>query len=177
MSIWSDLKRLFGRDDGDELTYRSQSHIDLIADLDFDGRSIYYLPRWRLLELPAVWCAINFLSDTLSLVPLRVHRKMNGRWERDESDEARMVEAILNQHGTRRTSAFDERKGWIVDCLVDGRGYLWVAPSVVTGGPSDITPLDCNSLSIGNQTPQDVDSWTVQWMPNGQIGKSMERPK
>lgn len=48
------------------------------------------------LSVPAIWCAINFLSGTLAGLPLEVYRKSRNSEEKIQSPLAQMLNGAVN---------------------------------------------------------------------------------
>ena len=81
------------------------------------------MSRSRMLSIPAVWCAVDFLAGHLALMPLRVRPRSEPNAA--ESSDPK-VEALLNDASSNVLTAYRTRRAWVEDCLIEGRGLLYI---------------------------------------------------
>ena len=101
-------------------------------DLGKDGIPI--MTSAKMLEIPAVWAAVDFLSSTVARLPI---------YEYDEAGKRRKgseIEWLLNRRGAKNMTSYKVRRQWMQDALIEGRGCLW-AEKGVKGNPINIYPL------------------------------------
>ena len=70
------------------------------------------------LEVPAVWCAVNFIANTIASLPLHLYRKSKKGRETADNDP---LYGILHDAPNDELTSFDWRKGMMVNVLLRGR--------------------------------------------------------
>ena len=97
------------------------------------------MTRSRMLSIPAVWCAVDFLAGHLALMPLKVRPREEPNAA--ESSDPK-VEALLNEASSNCLTAYRTRRAWLEDCLIEGRGLLFIERgSGNDKGPKNLFPL------------------------------------
>lgn len=76
----------------------------------------------KALEVPAVWCAANFIPATLSALPVHHFKKTKDGPEKQSSADT----DILNEFSSDRMTAFDFRKWLWQRTMIEGRGLAWI---------------------------------------------------
>ncbi|MGO8211847.1 phage portal protein [Rhizobium ruizarguesonis] len=96
------------------------------------------------LEVPAVWCAVNFIANTIASLPLQVFQKSaDGR---DTADKDPLY-AILHDAPNDELTSFMWRKGMMVNVLLRGRGVSFIERNKA-GRVMNVWPLDTDKLTI-----------------------------
>lgn len=96
------------------------------------------------LEVPAIWCAVNFISGTLASLPLQVFRKSEkGR----ETADADPLYGILHDAPNDELTSFMWRKGMIISVLLRGRGVSFIERNKA-GRVMNIWPLDADKVTV-----------------------------
>jgi HK97 family phage portal protein len=96
------------------------------------------------LEVPAVWCAVNFIANTIASLPLQVFRKSENGRDTVESDP---LYGILHDAPNEELTSFAWRKGMMVNTLLRGRGVSFIERNKA-GRVMNIWPLDTDKLTI-----------------------------
>ena len=74
------------------------------------------------LGVPAIWCAVNFLSGTIAGLPLKVYRKA-----KDGREEVPgLLSSILHDAVNPETTSFQWRKNRFDGVFTTGRGYTYI---------------------------------------------------
>lgn len=90
------------------------------------------------LTVPAVWCAVGFLSRTLAALPLHAFR---GEAKRDEE-----LEAIVNRIWNPQQGSYKARQYFWQQVFTGGRGLVWIERS--GGRVKNLWPLDPAKTTI-----------------------------
>lgn len=96
------------------------------------------------LEVPAVWCAVNFIANTIASLPLQVFKKSGEGRDTVESDP---LYSILHDAPNDELTSFMWRKGMMINVLLRGRGVSFIERNKA-GRVMSIWPLDTNKLTI-----------------------------
>lgn len=96
------------------------------------------------LEVPAVWCAVNFIANTIASLPLQVFKKSGDGRDTVESDP---LYGILHDAPNEELTSFAWRKGMMVNTLLRGRGVSFIERNKA-GRVMNIWPLDTEKLTI-----------------------------
>jgi HK97 family phage portal protein len=96
------------------------------------------------LEVPAVWCAVNFIANTIASLPLQVFRKSENGRDTIESDP---LYGILHDSPNDELTSFMWRKGMMINVLLRGRGVSFIERNKA-GRVMNIWPLDTDKLTI-----------------------------
>ncbi|MDX2385095.1 phage portal protein [Sinorhizobium medicae] len=96
------------------------------------------------LEVPAVWCAVNFIANTIASLPLQVFRKSAEGRDTVESDP---LYGILHDAPNDELTSFMWRKGMMINVLLRGRGVSFIERNKA-GRVMNIWPLDTDKLTI-----------------------------
>ncbi|MGH0251514.1 phage portal protein [Sinorhizobium meliloti] len=96
------------------------------------------------LEVPAVWCAVNFIANTIASLPLQVFKKSGEGRDTVESDP---LYSILHDAPNDELTSFMWRKGMMINVLLRGRGVSFIEGNKA-GRVMSIWPLDTNKLTI-----------------------------
>ena len=90
------------------------------------------------LEVPAIWCAVNFISSTIASLPLQVFQKTdNGR---DTADKDPLY-YILHDAPNAEWTSFAWRKHLMTSTLLHGRGLSFIERNKA-GRVMNVWPLD-----------------------------------
>lgn len=96
------------------------------------------------LEVPAVWCAVNFIAGTFASLPLQVFVR------KDESRETATKDplyAILHDAPNEEWTSFSWRKYSMVNTLVHGRALTFIERNKA-GRVMNLWPLDPTKMTI-----------------------------
>lgn len=96
------------------------------------------------LEVPAVWCAVNFIAGTIASLPLQVFRKGDKGRETVDNDP---LYGILHDAPNDELTSFMWRKAMMVSVLLRGRGVSFIERNKA-GRVMNIWPLDVDKLTI-----------------------------
>ncbi|MDX1102674.1 phage portal protein [Sinorhizobium medicae] len=96
------------------------------------------------LEVPAVWCAVNFIANTIASLPLQVFKKSGEGRDTLESDP---LYGILHDAPNDELTSFMWRKGMMINVLLRGRGVSFIERNKA-GRVMNIWPLDTDKLTI-----------------------------
>jgi HK97 family phage portal protein len=96
------------------------------------------------LEVPAVWCAVNFIANTIASLPLQVFQKSGDG--RDTADKDPLY-AIMHDAPNDELTSFMWRKGMMINVLLRGRGVSFIERNKA-GRVMNIWPLDTDKLTI-----------------------------
>lgn len=96
------------------------------------------------LEVPAVWCAVNFIANTIASLPLQVFVKSGEDRDTATSDP---LYAILHDAPNDELTSFQWRKGMMVSTLLRGRGLSFIERNKA-GRPMNIWPLEADKTTI-----------------------------
>jgi HK97 family phage portal protein len=96
------------------------------------------------LEVPAVWCAVNFIAGTIANLPLQVFRKTEKGRETADTDP---LYGILHDAPNDELTSFMWRKGMMVSVLLRGRGVSFIERNKA-GRPMNIWPLDADKVTV-----------------------------
>ncbi|MDW9376796.1 phage portal protein [Sinorhizobium meliloti] len=96
------------------------------------------------LEVPAVWCAVNFIANTIASLPLQVFKKSGEGRDTVESDP---LYSILHDAPNDELTSFMWRKGMMINVLLRGRGVSFIERNKA-GRVMSIWPLDTDKLTI-----------------------------
>ena len=113
------------------------------------GDNNIQMTRKRMLEIPAVWGAVDFLAGTLASIPLLVRPRSDLNAKESSDPETEM---LLNEAATEGLTAYRARRAWVEDCLIEGRGLLYIerrgsASGTKGGKPINIMPLSWYLIS------------------------------
>ena len=110
-------------------------------DLGKDGVPV--MTSTRMLEIPAVWAAVDFLSSTVARLPIHEYDADGKRRKGSE------LEWLLNRRACKNKTAYHVRRRWMQDTLIEGCGRLW-AERGVKGKPINLIPLPFAGVVGGN---------------------------
>lgn len=96
------------------------------------------------LEVPAVWCAVNFIANTIASLPLQVFVKSGEDRDTATSDP---LYAILHDAPNEELTSFQWRKGMMASTLLRGRGLSFIERNKA-GRPMNIWPLETDKTTI-----------------------------
>lgn len=96
------------------------------------------------LEVPAVWCAVNFIANTIASLPLQVFKKSGEGRDTVESDP---LYGILHDAPNDELTSFMWRKGMMINVLLRGRGVSFIERNKA-GRVMNVWPLDTDKLTI-----------------------------
>ncbi|WP_457578950.1 phage portal protein [Ensifer adhaerens] len=111
---------------------------------DWHGVAGVTVTHETALEVPAVWCAINFIANTIASLPLQVYKKSSDGRDTVESDP---LYGILHDAPNDELTSFMWRKGMMVNTLLRGRGVSFVERNKA-GRVMNIWPLDTDKVTI-----------------------------
>ncbi|MDT8322426.1 MAG: phage portal protein, partial [Xanthomonadales bacterium] len=97
---------------------------DLFGDAFIPTGSGIVVTRKRALEVPAFWAGVQFISNTIASLPLKLYRKdaQGGRQDDSDSPMGRMLARQIN--GT--WSSHKWRKWSMQEVLLEGRSLTWI---------------------------------------------------
>lgn len=76
------------------------------------------------MSVPAIWCAVTFLSGCLAHLPIKVHKRtVNGRDTLEGSPVAKMLATKVNDE---YLTSFNWRRRMMTSTLLNGRGYSYI---------------------------------------------------
>lgn len=96
------------------------------------------------LEVPAVWCAVNFIAGTIASLPLQVFKKGEKGRETVDNDP---LYGILHDAPNDELTSVMWRKAMMVSVLLRGRGVSFIERNKA-GRVMNIWPLDVDKLTI-----------------------------
>jgi len=96
------------------------------------------------LEVPAVWCAINFIANTIASLPLQVFSRTGDGRDTAEKDP---LYGILHDAPNEELTSFMWRKGMMTNVLLRGRGVSFIERNLA-GRVMNIWPLDTENLTV-----------------------------
>ena len=101
----------------------------------------------RALGVPAVWGAVNFLSDTIASLPLKVYQRTENGNEVLSGDP---LLRLLHDAPNPEETSYDWRKGMLQDTLTIGRSFTFIerAPS---GRVLNLWPIDPTIVSVNKR--------------------------
>jgi len=119
----------------------------------------------RALGVPAVWAAVNFLSDTIANLPLKLYQRTDAASTTVPGDP---LYVLLHDAPNPELTSFRWRKTAMTSTLTTGRAFTFIerAPS---GRVLNLWPLDPALVSverINGQTRYKVDGDTAGGMPS-----------
>ena len=98
--------------------------------------------------VPAIWCAVTFLANTLAALPIRLHRKsVNGRETVDTGRLAGLLAGLVNDD---YLNSFNWRRDMMTSTLLKGRGLTYIEKAG-SGDAANLFPLDMNSTTISRK--------------------------
>lgn len=97
----------------------------------------------KALGVPAIWCAVNFISDTMAALPLNVYKKTKTGREK-LTDQ---LQTILHDAPNEEQSSFQWRKMLYVQYLTRGRGLAWIERDIANK-PKNLWLLDPQKTKI-----------------------------
>lgn len=113
------LQKIFGKKQtrSDEPT----AFAELIAQIQ--GGT--YITREKAMQIPAVSAAVDFISNTVASLPIRLYKCDDKFLKTNEiTDDPRL--ALLNENAGDILSPGEIKKNVIADMLLDGAGYIYV---------------------------------------------------
>lgn len=111
--------------------------LDAVADADVN------VTIETALTVPAVWCAVNFLSATMASLPLHVYKKTDKGRERVEGGVASLLHGAVNDE----TSSFEWRKYNYEQVFTGGRGVTFIERNL-RGAIVNLHPLDPDNIKF-----------------------------
>jgi HK97 family phage portal protein len=96
------------------------------------------------LGVPAVFCAVNFISALMASLPLHVYRRTNGAPVRDKTNS---LGNILQYAVNDECTSFDWRKYMMQGVLTGGRSFTVIRRNTA-GRIIELTPLDPLKVSV-----------------------------
>lgn len=77
------------------------------------------------LEIPAFSAAVDFISSTVAMLPVKLYRENTEFHKTEEiTDDRRLF--LLNDEANRVMSALDAKRAQVRDMLINGAGYLYI---------------------------------------------------
>ena len=104
------------------------------------------------LEVPAVWCAVNFISNTIACLPLHLYRKVGEGRKIADNDP---LYAILKDAPNDETTSYAWRKGMMVNVLTRGRSISFIERNKA-GRVMNIWPLDTDKTTVERKNGRKV---------------------
>jgi HK97 family phage portal protein len=140
------LDRIFGRAEFRNSVENPKVKLSSNSILEYFGISsgnvIDSSPE-KILGIPAVWAAVNFLSRTLAALPLHHYEKGDNGPKRLDSD----VAALLNGAANDEMSAYALRKWFWERVLTNGRGFIAIERDAA-GKATDLFGLEPSKTTI-----------------------------
>ncbi len=81
------------------------------------------IDRNKAMTLPSVSGAVNFITDTVAMIPIKLYREKNGTIEEVKKDKR--VD-LLNQDTKDTLDGFQFKKAMVEDYLLDKGGYAYI---------------------------------------------------
>lgn len=77
------------------------------------------------LEIPAFSAAVDFISSTVAMLPVKLYREIPEQHKTEEiTDDRRLF--LLNDEANPIMSALDAKRAQVRDMLINGAGYLYI---------------------------------------------------
>lgn len=77
------------------------------------------------LEIPAFSAAVDFISSTVAMLPVKLYREIPEQHKTEEiTDDRRLF--LLNDEANPVMSALDAKRAQVRDMLINGAGYLYI---------------------------------------------------
>ena len=77
------------------------------------------------LEIPAFSAAVDFISNTVAMLPVKLYREIPEQHKTEEiTDDRRLF--LLNDEANPIMSALDAKRAQVRDMLINGAGYLYI---------------------------------------------------
>lgn len=81
------------------------------------------ITREQAMTVPAVSAAVDFISNTIASMPIKLYKYKDGSVERRDEDER---VALLNGDTGDTLDAFQMKKAFVADYLMSGNGYIYI---------------------------------------------------
>ena len=81
------------------------------------------ITREKALTLPAVSGAVNFITDTVAMIPIKLYKESDGHIEEVKNDKR---VALLNNETGDTLDAFQFKKAMVEDYLLGKGGYAYI---------------------------------------------------
>ena len=101
----------------------------------------------RALGVPAVWCAVNFLADTIASLPLKLYRRTGDVAEPDTNDP---LYRLLHDAPTPEITSYRWRESFMNSTLTVGRSFTFIERSP-SGRVLNLWPLEQGRVSVTRQ--------------------------
>ena len=142
------LRRIFGletRDDESEKTneeFYPEVSDELLRSLVQDTN----MTPEKALEIPAFSAAVEFIADTVAMLPVKLFREDKSAKTTEEiTDDRRLF--LLNDEANPTMSAFDVRAAQLRDMMISGAGFIYVDRSAF-GGIRSLRYVKRSDISI-----------------------------
>lgn len=116
----------------------------------------------QAMQIPAFAGCVNFLKDTISMLPVKLYQV-----DEDEDGKKIIKEIeddprckLLNSDPKDTLSATDLKGAWVKDYLLHGSGYVYINKS--RGNVRSLNYVDRDAISIQKNTDPIFKSYTVQ---------------
>lgn len=96
------------------------------------------------LEVPAVWCAVNFIAGTVASLPLQLFARKGDERDTASSDP---LYSLLHDAPNDELTSFQWRKSMMVSALLRGRGLSFIERNKA-GRPMNIWPLEADKVTV-----------------------------
>lgn len=96
------------------------------------------------LGVPAVWCAVNFLANTVASLPMQLFKKGENGRDAATSDP---LYALLHDAPNPEWTSYAWRKYSMVNILTRGRAFTFIERNKA-GRPMNLWPLDPRNVTI-----------------------------
>ena len=98
----------------------------------------------RALGVPAVWCAVHFLSDTIAALPLKLYRRTRDGSALATNDP---LYRLIHDAPNPELTSYAWRKGAMQDTLTIGRSFTFIERNAA-GRVAALWPIDPSTVSV-----------------------------
>lgn len=121
--------------------------LEEIGEVDDENFTSRIVTPKNAMKVPAIWCAVNFISDTVAGLPISVHKlEDNGYYE--VAHETR-IHRILNRAPSPTVQPFKWLAAMMSDVLLYGIGLSWIERDKRANNQIvNIWNIDQNNLTI-----------------------------
>ena len=98
---------------------------DVLLRTALSGASSAVITTEQAMEIPAFSSAIDFISGTIAMLPIKLYRENRAEMTTEEvTDDIRVK--LLNDESGDTLNPFEMKKAVIADMLTDGNGYIYI---------------------------------------------------
>lgn len=115
------------------------------------------------LEVPSVWCAVNFLSRLMASLPLHSYKRVNGQAVRSDGE----LEMLLNEAPNPEWTSQAWREYMFTQTFTGGRGMSWIERSGVK--PVALWPMDPDYTQVFRRRGRKIYSFEGREYPAADV--------